>query len=290
MARVAVVTDSTADLPGELFEQNDIHMVPLSVRIGNNVYEDRVTISPSEFIEMLVSTGEFPTTSQPSVGQFQRMYTELASQYDAIISIHISSRLSGTYQSAYMARESLGDAIPISIIDSRSGSLGLGFPVLKAAELARQGCSLQEIETAVEAAIKSSHVLFLVDTLEYLRRGGRIGRAAEIVGSILQLKPILRVEEGIVVPHSRTRTRSKAMLGLADLVREFPNIGHLGVLSTAGTNDLHRFTGMLEEFCPPEKILIAEMSPVIAAHVGPGGIGVAIFEGEPFTLSNGAIR
>lgn len=280
MARVAVVTDSTADLPREMIEQYDIHVVPLTVHIDGEVFEDRVTITPAEFMRRLTETSDFPTTSQPSAGQFQAVYNRLADEYEAIVSIHISSRLSGTYQSALMARDTINGRLPVSVIDSRSASMGLGFPVLRAARLAKAGYGLATIDRATRRAIEATHAVFLVDTLEYLRRGGRIGRAAEIVGSILQLKPILRLEEGVVVPFARTRTRPKATAGLIDLVRDFPRIDQLAILSTSGTDGAGRLADALADRCPRDRMVFAEFSPVLAAHLGPGSLGVVVYEGD----------
>lgn len=280
MARVAVVTDSTADIPPDLIKWHGIHVVPLNVRIGDNVYEDRVTITPREFVRRLVESGEFPTTSQPPVGRFQQLYRELAADYDAIISIHLSSRLSGTVQSARLAREALGNHPPIVILDSRLASMGLGFPVLQAARLALEDYPLDVIEHATRRAIEATHVMFYVDTLEYLRRGGRIGRAAEIIGSLLQLKPILRMEEGIVVPFSRTRTRPRALAGLIDLVQEFPRIDQIAILSTGQQGDTEYLGNALSGVCSRNRMIVSEFSPVLASHLGPGAVGIAVYEGE----------
>lgn len=280
MARVAVVTDSTADIPPDLIKWHGIHVVPLNVRIGDNVYEDRVTITPGEFVRRLVESGEFPTTSQPPVGRFQQLYRELAADYDAIISIHLSSRLSGTVQSARLAREALGNHPPIVILDSRLASMGLGFPVLQAARLALEDYPLDVIEHATRRAIEATHVMFYVDTLEYLRRGGRIGRAAEIIGSLLQLKPILRMEEGIVVPFSRTRTRPRALAGLIDLVQEFPRIDQIAILSTGQQGDTEYLGNALSGVCSRNRMIVSEFSPVLASHLGPGAVGIAVYEGE----------
>lgn len=280
MARVAVVTDSTADIPLDLIKWHGIHVVPLNVRVGATLYEDRVTITPGEFVRRLVESGEFPTTSQPPVGRFQQLYRELAADHDAIISIHLSNRLSGTIQSARLAREALGDHPPIVIVDSRLASMGLGFPVLQAARLALEDYPLDVIEHATRRAIAATHVMFYVDTLEYLRRGGRIGRAAEIIGSLLQLKPILRMEEGIVVPFARTRTRPRALAGLIDLVREFPRIDQIAILSTGQQGDAEYLVHALSDVCPRNRMIVSEFSPVLASHLGPGAVGIAVYEGE----------
>ena len=280
MARVAVVTDSTADIPPELLAELDIHVVPLTVRIGDDVYEDRVTITPAEFMRRLATTDEFPSTSQPPVGRFQELYGRLAQGHDGIVSIHLSSRLSGTYQSACMARDAIGGRVPIAVLDSRSASMGLGFPVLRAARAARDGRSLDEIVDIAGRAFDATSVLFLVDTLEYLRRGGRIGRAAEIVGSVLQLKPILRLEEGVVVPVARTRTLQRATAGLIEAVRDFPQIDRLAVLYTTDAGLAHTIGDALADRCPRERMIFSEFSPVLAAYLGPGAVGVIVYEGD----------
>lgn len=280
MPRVAVVTDSTADIPPELVARYGIHVVPLTVRLGDETFEDGVTITPPQFMERLMASDAFPTTSQPSVGRFQEVYNDLAADYDGIVSIHISSRLSGTYQSAVLARDLINGRRPIAVIDSRSASMGLGFPVLRAARLAGEGASLEDVKRAAEVACGATQAIFLVDTLEYLRRGGRIGRAAEIVGSILQLKPILRLDEGVVVPFARTRTRPKATAGLIELVRDIPRIEQLAILTTTETDDLERVADALADRCPRERMIFSRFSPVLAAHLGPGALGVIVDEGE----------
>jgi DegV family protein with EDD domain len=281
MDRVAVVTDSTADLPVEIVNELGIHVVPLNVRIGHESFEDRVTITPSEFMQRLQTTDEFPTTSQPSVGRFQQLYSRLAADHDSIISIHISSKLSGTYQSACMARDNLADDVDIRVIDSQQASMAIGFPVIRAARMASCGKRIDEIEQAVSAMLPRVHLAFLVDTLEYLRRGGRIGRAAEVVGSILKLKPILRLEEGIVVPYSRTRTRARALAGMLELVKEIPRIESIALIYTAGTTDVNRIVDSLAPLVDKDGLFVSELSPVLSAHIGPGGIGIAVQEGDP---------
>ena len=280
MSRVAVVTDSTADLPAALTEGLNISVVPLNVRIGGQSYEDRVTITPDEFMRQLTAGEDFPSTSQPSVGRFEAEFSRLGQTSDEIVSIHISSKLSGTYDSACMARDLIGDNPKVHVIDSGTTSMGLGLAVMHAAELARDGATVPEIEAAVQNMLRRTHVIFLVDTLEYLRRGGRIGRAAEVVGSILKLKPLLRIEEGIVVPHSRTRTRARAVTGMIDIVGEIPRIDAISLLYTAGCDDVEDVARRLAPLAPNNHLIRAELSPVLSAHIGPKGLGVAVVAGE----------
>ena len=285
---VAVVTDSTADIPASLVERLGIHVVPLTLHLGDETFEDGVTISPERFMSEVSRAEEFPTTTQPSVARFQALYEALLRDYDGVVSIHLSSRLSGTFASAEAARDRIGGQPRIAVLDSRAASMALGFPVLRAANLSAGGSAFEEVVREARRAIEQTQLAFLVDSLEYLRRGGRIGRAAEIVGTALQLKPILRLHEGIVVPHGRARTRARALSTLVSLVAEFPRIGNLAIMATPGAADLEQISAALAPLCPPERTLVTSLSPVLACHVGPNGLGVAVYEGEPLNITGSA--
>jgi DegV family protein with EDD domain len=280
MSSVAIVTDSTADIPGEIAEQLGITIVPLNIRIGGESYEDRVSIMPETFMRLLADEDGQPVTSSPSVGRFAREFERLGETHDQILSIHVSSKLSGTFSTACTARDLFLDGPEIRIIDSSTASMGMGLVVIAAARLAHTGATIDELERAVNGMLARTHVIFLVDTLEHLRRGGRIGRAAEIIGSVLKLKPLLRIEEGIVVPQARTRTRARAVSGLVHLVSEIPRIKSAAIMHTSGADDM----GVLAESLTPklgeDELIIAELSPVLSAHIGPNGLGVAILEEE----------
>lgn len=278
MPRVAVVTDSTADLPSDLTEQLGVSIVPLNIRVAGEAYEDGVSIMPDRFMQLLTADDGVATTSAPSVGRFANEYERLSATHDEIISIHISSRLSGTYSSACTARDLFIDGPEIRVVDSGTASMGLGLIVKHAAEMATSGIPAAEIEQEIIRLRSRTHVIFLVDTLEHLRRGGRIGRAAEIIGSVLQLKPLLRIEEGIVVPQARTRTRARAVSGLLQLIEEVPGIESAAVIYTAGADDTGRIVEALREKVGEEQIRCSELSPVLSAHIGPKGLGVAFIE------------
>ncbi|MEX2425770.1 MAG: DegV family protein [Thermomicrobiaceae bacterium] len=280
MSNVAIVTDSTADIPGELADQLGISVVPLNIRIGRDSYEDRVSIMPDTFMQMLDAEDELPATASPSVGRFAGEYERLGETHDAILSIHVSSKLSGTYASACTARDLFLDGPEIRVIDSGTASMGLGLIALAAAKRASDGASIDEIQAHITAMLRRTHVIFLVDTLEHLRRGGRIGRAAEIIGSVLQLKPLLRIEEGIVVPHARTRTRARAVSGLVHLIEEVPRLESAAIMHTSGAEDIGRLAETLTPKLSENDLIIAELSPVLSAHIGPKGLGVAIVEEE----------
>lgn len=285
---VAIVTDSTADIPPRLAERLGIQVVPLTLYLDGAAFEDGVTITPEGFMDEVSRAERLPTTTQPSVARFQQLYEELGRRYDAVVSLHLSSRLSGTYANARLARDRIDGRMQIAVLDSRAASMALGFPVLRAAELAAEGASFEAVVAGARAAIERTHLAFLVDSLEFLRRGGRIGRAAEIIGSALQLKPILRLEDGVVVPYARTRTRARALSTLISLAAEFPQIGNLAVMATPAAGDLNAIVDALADRCPRERMLITTLSPVLASHVGPGGLGVAVYEGRPLALRGGA--
>lgn len=280
MDKIRVVTDSTADIPEALMERWGIAMVPLSVNFGAESLRDRVDVDHDEFIRRLTAGKVLPTTSQPPPGLFEEAYLRLADEgAEEIVSIHISEKLSGTVGAARIAAEAVADRVKIHPLDSRSLSLGMGFAVLEAARAARGGAGAPAVIAAAEKVLASTHIIFFADTLEYLQRGGRIGRAAAIAGSILSLKPLMRVDEGVVVPHERTRTRSKAIDGLVKFVADFPHIRQLGALKS-GDADLDTLLDRLAPVFPRERILVTTISPVIAVHLGPGALGAIVDVGE----------
>jgi DegV family protein with EDD domain len=280
MTRIAIVTDSTSDLSPEIREQYGITMVPLNVHFGDESFRDQIDMTTAQFMERLPSARELPKTSQPSSGLFEETFRSLAKDHDAIVVVLISSKLSGTVQSATIAGEALASTIPIHIVDSRNASLGLGFQVIRAAELAAGGLSPSEIARELQSDTASYHLAFFVDTLEYLQKGGRIGRAASLVGSVLQLKPILGVEEGQIVPYERTRTKTKAIEGLAQFARGFPHIERLGALYSSNVDDVNQLEARLLGVPGAQSLYRAQFSPVIGTHVGPGALGVCVYTGE----------
>ncbi|MFL5761037.1 MAG: DegV family protein [Thermomicrobiales bacterium] len=280
MTRIAIVTDSTCDLSPEVRAQFGITMVPLNVHFGEESLRDQIDLTSDEFMERLQRSRELPKTSQPSVGLFEETFRSVAEDHDAIIAVLISSKLSGTVQSATVAAESLINETPVEIVDSRNVSLGLGFQVIRAAELVAGGLNLTEVASEIRADTARYHLAFLVDTLEYLQRGGRIGRAASLVGTVLHLKPILGIEEGQVVPYERTRTKWKAIEGLAQFARGFPQISRLGVLYSTDAGEVDQLEARLLGVQATHGRVRAQFSPVIGTHVGPGALGICVYTGE----------
>lgn len=280
MARIAVVTDSTADLSPELLREHQITMVPLNVHFGDEVLLDQVEISSPEFMQRLQQARRLPTTSQPAPGRFETAFRGLAKESDAILAVLISSKLSGTIQSASLARDTVAGEIDVQVVDSLNASMGLGLQVLRASRLIASGLDLHEVNGRLQAETPIYHLVFFVDTLEYLQRGGRIGRAASLLGSLIQLKPLLRIDEGQVVPFERTRTKARAVEGLKSFVKGFPTIAELAVLYSTDREQAERLADGLASAFDRSRMHIAQFSPVIGTHLGPGALGVCVFEGE----------
>ncbi len=277
---VAIVTDSTCDLPKEVAGHHGITVVPLNVHFGETVYADQVDITTDEFMEKMASSTALPTTSQPSVGAFESVFRTAADEQGVtdIVCVSISSKLSGTFQSASIAAQNLAGTLNVEVVDSFSAAAGLGFQALRAAELSDTGAGAKEISETLRNEINRYQVVFFVETLDHLRRGGRIGKAAQLVGGLLQLKPLLRLDEGVIVPFERTRTRSKAIAALEAYVNEAGPIDALSVLYNTTPDDATALASAIGVHTPEKDVTLSKISPVIATHIGPGVLGVAIKE------------
>jgi DegV family protein with EDD domain len=275
--RVAVVTDSTADLPPLLAEQHGIHVIPQILILGDKTWLDGVDIQPPEFYRLLRTSPHFPSTSQPSAAAFEEFYTRVAAGAEGIVSVHVSSKLSGTINSALMARQNLA-GVPIEIIDSQAVSMQLGFIALAAARAAQAGADLETVAGVARAEIDAVRVYFVVDTLEYLHRGGRIGAAARLFGTALNLKPVLEIRDGIVAPVAKIRTRRKALDKVME-VMEGQLAGarrvRMAVLHVASPEEAKPLADEVAARFHPVELIAAECGPVVGAHAGPGAVGVA---------------
>lgn len=277
--KIAIVTDSTADIPSEVQKQLDIHVVPLFVIFGETSYRDGADITSKAFFEMLPKSQSHPRTSQPSPGDFSEVYERLLSTHDEIFSLHISSGVSGTYQSAVLARDTL--ATPrITVLDSRSASLGLGLAVIAAAEARNAGKGLPEIVAAAKRVCEQQTLLISVDTLEYLRRNGRIGKASALLGTLLNVHPLLRFADGAVSPHAKIRGKmSKVLQCMVDAAGEFVPHGQQVEVAIVHGNCPERveeLKAMLASAYRVNGVLTNVISPVIGVHVGPGAIGLIV--------------
>lgn len=272
MARVSVVTDSTCDIPVEIVRDLGITVVPLNVHFGTTTYRDGVDITAEEFYQKLVSFSGMPTTSQPSVGAFQDVYRELAAGGSEIISIHISQKLSGTYASALAAAQSLPD-LRIEVVDSKFASIALGLMVIAAAEASRQGKGLAELTRLIHEAIPRTHLYVVMDTLEYLRRGGRIGKASALIGTLLSIKPVLAVKDGEIHPVEKVRTKAHALRRLIELTRQHGGIAKLAMAHSAALDEAEQVARELSTLVPRRDIIMANVGAVVGTHVGPGVVG-----------------
>jgi DegV family protein with EDD domain len=277
MSKVAVVTDSSPYIPQEIIEENNIHVVPLTVIWGEENYYDGVDITPVEFYKRLETAKVMPSTSQPSVADFEVLFRKLHQQGYDILAVLISEDLSGTISSATQAKNMLPEA-RIEIINSRSLAMALGFQVLAAARAANQGASLEDCKRLVLDARDKAGVVFVLDTLEFLHRGGRIGGAKRFVGTLLNVKPVLAIEDGLVVPLDSVRTQKKALERIVDLIDE-RTAGRQNIrLATLHANNPETARFILDQALkriPAVEQVFSEVSPVIGTHAGPGAVGLA---------------
>ena len=278
--KVAVVTDSTSYIPHDLVAQYGLTIVPQILNWEGKSYLDGVDISNEDFYARLSTAKELPTTAQPSPGQFMEAFSELKKTAETIVCIVISDHLSGTLDSARAAAQALPD-LPIEVIDSRSVSMGLGLLVLLAARMAEEGRDYIQIAASVCSLIPHIRLLFVVDTLEFLYRGGRIGGAQRLLGSVLSIKPILHIEDGRIQPLESVRTKKKALRRLMELVEEQTSGWsevHAAVVDATAPDTADAIFDQISEAIKPVEILRAGLSPVVGVHAGPGAIGVAMLD------------
>ncbi|MDA0987825.1 MAG: DegV family protein [Chloroflexi bacterium] len=273
---VKVVTDSTADLPPALAKELGITVVPLNVHFGTEVYRDGVEILPDEFYQRLMNSPRLPTTSQPTVGDFLQSYQELSQTTDEIVSVHISAKLSGTMNSANQAREQFQGNCRIETVDSQTGSLGLGMVAMAANLAAQRGAGIDEVVKETQLAIPRVRFFGLLDTLEYLEKGGRIGKAQAFVGSLLHIKPILTCWDGEVHPLERARTRAKGIDRLCELVQKYTPLEDLGVVYSTTPDDARALAERLKPFLPDSEVFLSQIGPVVGTYLGPGILGIAL--------------
>ena len=270
---IRVVTDSSCDLPEELAATHGIEIVPLNIRFGDLEFTDRLELSHAEFWQRLKTSPDLPETSAPSAGSFRERFAALAETgAEGIVAVCLSSSLSGTYQAAVIAAEQT-PGIPIRVVDSRNVSMALGFQVLEAARAAARGKGITQVVDAALAARDRTNFVVALDTLDYLQRGGRIGSAQAFLGGLLNIKPLITMEEGVVAALGRVRTRSKAIANLLE------RAGGLGAtieevaVVTGDSPDVEDFRQQLSALVPAR--LVAEIGPVVGTHSGPGVIGIA---------------
>ncbi len=272
---VRVVTDSTSDISQADARRLGISVVPLNIHFGSEQLRDGVDIQPRQFFRRLVETKALPKTSQPSVGAFLEVYQELARETDEIISIHISGGLSGTANSARAARDALGTRARVDVVDSGTVSWPLGWAARSAQEAARSGKSLEECAAAARDALARTTLVFVLDTLEYLQRGGRIGRARAWLGAVFNVKPILTVKDGEIAPLERVRSRLRAEERVFDLAVSVPDLERVGICHSSSPDEAERWAERMRTTRPNAIVETNWLGPVVGVYGGPGVLGMA---------------
>jgi DegV family protein with EDD domain len=281
MSKVTLVTDSSTFLPKEYLDKYPISMVPVSLIWAGEILRDGIDIQPKDFYTRLQTAQSLPTTSQPSPEAFKEEFEKLLAKGHEILGVFLSSRLSGTFSSAEQALSMFPNKA-IEIIDSLTGSMGAGWPILTAARAAVKGASLEECKLIVKNALENVGILLMPDNLEYLHRGGRIGGAQRFIGDLLHLKPILEVVEGKFIGLERVRTTQKALNRLVELLEERIHGRrpvHLGVLHANAPELAEQLLKVAAARIKPIETLVADVSPAVGSHLGPGTVGFAFMAG-----------
>jgi DegV family protein with EDD domain len=281
---VKIVTDSTSDLPKEFVQKHNIAVVPLTAIFGSKSYRDGVDLSPKQFYDMLPTAQDHPTTSQPTPSDFAAVYRPLVEAGHEIVSLHLSSKLSGTYASAIAAKNELETqlkkSVPITVIDTTWISMALGMLVITAAQAAEAGKSRDEIVAMINAIIPKMNLIFVLDTLEYLKRGGRIGGARAMLGTVLNVKPMLEVVNGVIEPLEQPRSRAKALRRLMEIFDKRADAQkplHAGVLHAVSAEDAAALEKQIKARPQCKEFYLTEIGAVIGVHVGPNALGLAFY-------------
>ena len=275
---VKIITDSTSDITSDLAQEMGITVVPLTVTFGHESFLDRVEITTDEFYRRLSRENIFPTTTQPSPGAFADVYNKLAEETDEILVVVISGKLSGTYQSATNAKAMVKKKCRIEVIDSLSTAMGLGLMVIAAAKATKGGAKLDEIIDVVNKRIPRVHPIFYFETLKYLAKGGRIGKAQGLLGAMLSIKPLLTVKDGEITPLTRVRTKVAGMDYMYNFVAGFSHIEELAVEHCTTPDDADKLVERLNSIYPKERIYRSTISPVLGTYAGPNAIAVTVLE------------
>jgi DegV family protein with EDD domain len=275
---VKVVVDSTSDIPAPLAKEWDITIVPTYVVFGGKSYRDRLDISEDEVYARLDHDSVFPTTSVPSPQDFADVYNKLADETNEIISIHLTSKESGVYNSALLGKGLVSKKCHIEVIDSLSVAMSCGILAIAAAREAKTGASLEKVAELVRESIPRMHLLMVLDTLKYVVRGGRVGKGYGLLGSVLRVKPLLTIRDGKLMLAGVVRTRAKAINRLYDFVEEFPQVSEIAVSYTTSNEEAEALAERIKSSHPDIPLYLTRVGPVLGTHAGPGAMGVAVRE------------
>jgi len=279
MPSVKIVTDSSADMPPRVVEELGITVLPLTIHMGQKTLRDGVDVTPGDFVQRMSHATTPPRTSAPSVKEFEVLYTELTKGGGEVVSIHMSSKLSQTFRHAQRAAAPLLGRSKIIVIDSQLMTVGLGMLVTAAGRAAASGASLDDVVKLIRGMIPRIYIGFFVETLDYLERGGKIGKAQALLGNMLSIKPLLILEDGDLVALEKVRTRAKAIEKLVEFITEFTQIKRMVVLHGNTPQDVATLIEQTSLLMPNLDITIDHYGPVTATHVGTDALGVVVFEG-----------
>jgi DegV family protein with EDD domain len=277
---VKIITDTLSDITGDMATQLGVTAVPLYVRFGEEVYRDRVDITSEDFYRRLMNEPKLPSTTQPTPNDFAEVYRKLAKETDEILVVVVSSKLSGTYQSAMQAKEYAQGKCRIEIVDSQTVAMGEGLIVIAAVNAAKSGANLDKVLELTNKAVSRSHLVAYFDTLKYLAKGGRIGKAKEFLGSMLSIKQILTVKDGEMAPLTRVHSFRSGMEYLQSVPLRYSNIAGMAVEHTTNPEDGNVLTEYLAKKYPDVPIYRAVISPVIGTYSGPGALALTVLEAE----------
>ncbi len=279
MSSVRIVTDSTAELPSHVADRLGITIIPLNIHVGDETFTDGVDAYPPGFFRWLTRSGSLPFTTPPPLSAFDETYRTLGNATDDIVSIHMSARMSQTFELANEAASSLIGQRRIAVIDSLTTSLALRTLVIAAGEAAKEGATMDQVVRLVRAMIPHVYLVFFVENLEYLERRGRIGRAEALLGTMLSIKPLLIIEDGEILPLEKVRTRSSGIDKLFEFVTEFPHLERISIVKGANAPQPVELLERLRTAYPEWEIDVVAYGPVLVTHLGPGAIGVFAYEG-----------
>jgi DegV family protein with EDD domain len=278
MARIRVVTDSACDIPEEIARRLNIDIVSLTIRFGDEEFTDRVDLSPEEFWAKCKASKTLPETAAPSPGAFQAAYERAKSDNcDGVIVLTLSALLSATNQSAVLGSEALGDALPVRVVDTKAVSMAQGLLVIDVAELAATGADLDQLVAHAESLVPKVGVVAMLDTLEHLIKGGRVGGARALLGQVLSIKPLLELKDGVVAEAGRQRTRSKALVAIAEATKTHAPLKRLALVHGA-SSEVATLEKLAAGITTENAIIVTDMGPVVGTHGGPGIIGLCWIE------------
>jgi len=277
---VKIVTDSLSDITSDVAEELGITVVPLYVRFGEEIFRDRVEMTTEEFYRRLVNETALPSTTQPTPNDFIEVFNSLAKETDEILVIVVSSKLSGTYQSALQARDLVKNKCRIEIVDSLSVAMGQGLIVIAAAKAVQTGANLGEAAGLARRAVSRIHLIAYFDTIKYLAKGGRIGRASNLLGSMLSVKPMLTIREGEMAPLTRVRSFNACMDYIYNVVAGFSNIELMAVEHATTPDDADKLVEHISSLFPKESIYRSVISPVVGTYAGPNALALTFLEAE----------